>query len=54
MLLNAAYLVETTRVDELRDAAAELEARHAPLGARVQLTGPWPPYNFVPSEPLVV
>jgi gas vesicle protein GvpL/GvpF len=54
MLLNAAYLVETARVDELRDAGAELEARHGPLGARVDLTGPWPPYNFVPSEPLVL
>lgn len=54
MLLNAAYLVETLRVDKLRDAAGELEARYAPLAARVELTGPWPPYNFVPSEPLVV
>ncbi len=54
MLLNAAYLVESARVDELREAAAELEARYAPLGARVELTGPWPPYNFVPSEPLLV
>jgi gas vesicle protein GvpL/GvpF len=54
MLLNAAYLVESARVDELRGAVAELEERYAPLGARVELTGPWPPYNFVPSEPLVV
>lgn len=52
MLLNAAYLVETGRVGELRDAAGELEARHGGLGARIELTGPWPPYNFVPGEPL--
>jgi gas vesicle protein GvpL/GvpF len=52
MLLNAAYLVERERAGELREAAAELEARHGALGARIELTGPWPPYNFVPGEPL--
>jgi hypothetical protein len=49
MLLNAAYLVEADRVRELRDLVAELEERHRPLGARIALTGPWPPYNFVPG-----
>jgi hypothetical protein len=49
MLLNAAYLVEADRVGELRQLAAELEARHRAVGARIELTGPWPPYNFVPS-----
>jgi hypothetical protein len=52
MLLNAAYLVESERVDELREAIGELEARHGALGARIELTGPWPPYNFVPGDPL--
>jgi hypothetical protein len=47
MLLNGAYLVEADRTAELRDLLAELERRHSDLGARVELTGPWPPYNFV-------
>jgi Gas vesicle synthesis protein GvpL/GvpF len=47
MLLNRAYLVETERVDGLRDLVARLEERHGGLGARLELTGPWPPYNFL-------
>lgn len=48
MLLNGAYLVATDRVEGLRELVAELEELHRPLGARLELTGPWPPYNFVP------
>jgi gas vesicle protein GvpL/GvpF len=48
MLLNGAYLVAADRVDGLRELVAELERLHQPLGARLELTGPWPPYNFVP------
>jgi hypothetical protein len=48
MVLNAAYLVERERTDELRAIVAELEKHHLDLGARIELTGPWPPYNFVP------
>jgi gas vesicle protein GvpL/GvpF len=47
MLLNGAYLVEAGRTAELRGLLAELEQRHSDLGARLELTGPWPPYNFV-------
>jgi Gas vesicle synthesis protein GvpL/GvpF len=50
MLLNAAYLVEAERTEELRGLLAELEERHRDLGARLELTGPWPPYNFVSRE----
>ena len=49
MLLNGAYLVEAERVDGLRRLVAELEERHRALGARIELTGPWPPYNFLPG-----
>jgi hypothetical protein len=49
MVLNAAYLVERARTDELRGIIAELEEHHRGLGARIELTGPWPPYNFVPA-----
>jgi hypothetical protein len=48
MLLNAAYLVETAKVDRLRELVGELQEQHRGLGATLELTGPWPPYNFVP------
>lgn len=50
MLLNAAYLVERERTEELRELVAELEDRHADLGVSIELTGPWPPYNFVAAD----
>jgi hypothetical protein len=49
MVLNAAYLVESAQVDELGEMVTALEARHSEVGARIELTGPWPPYNFVPD-----
>ena len=48
MLLNAAYLVEREKVDRLHELVAELAERHQELGARLELSGPLPPYNFVP------
>jgi Gas vesicle synthesis protein GvpL/GvpF len=50
MLLNGAYLVEAEREDGLRRLLRELEDRHGEVGARLELTGPWPPYNFVTRE----
>jgi hypothetical protein len=47
MLMNGAYLVETERVDGLRALVSDLEERHRPLGVHIELTGPWPPYNFL-------
>lgn len=49
MVLNAAYLVDAAQVDELRARANDLNAAYADIGARIELTGPWPPYNFVPG-----
>ena len=49
MLLNGAYLVE--RGDErLEQALRELEKHFGPQGVTYELTGPWPPYNFVPRD----
>jgi hypothetical protein len=48
MLLNAAYLVEEEKVERLHELVGELHERHRELGAQLELTGPWPPYNFVP------
>jgi hypothetical protein len=50
MVLNAAYLIERERTGELHEIVAELEEHHRGLGARIELSGPWPPYNFVPEE----
>jgi hypothetical protein len=54
MLLNGAYLVEAGRVEELRRRVAQLEERHGHLGARIEVTGPWPPYNFVPGTGVTI
>jgi hypothetical protein len=49
MLLNGAYLAY--RDDErLADAVAGLERTFGPRGVSYEITGPWPPYNFVPPE----
>jgi hypothetical protein len=47
MFLNGAYLVESGREEGFREALTELESRHGEAGATYELTGPWPPYNFV-------
>jgi Gas vesicle synthesis protein GvpL/GvpF len=49
MLLNGAYLV---RRDDgrLAHAVVELEALYGARGVTYEVTGPWPPYNFVPPE----
>jgi hypothetical protein len=50
MLLNAAYLVDVERVEELRGLGRELADRFRDLGMELEVTGPWPPYNFVPGD----
>jgi hypothetical protein len=47
MIFNGAYLVDSSEVERFRAAADELRARHGPVGLALELTGPWPPYNFV-------
>jgi hypothetical protein len=49
MLLNGAYLVERgdSRIEE---AVRDLEQRYGERGVTYELTGPWPPYNFVPRD----
>jgi hypothetical protein len=50
MVLNAAYLLDAGAVGALRREAAALEAEHGDVGAHVEVTGPWPPYNFLPRH----
>jgi len=47
MVLNGAYLVADERVGELQDTIGALQAEWAPRGCSIELTGPWPAYNFV-------
>jgi Gas vesicle synthesis protein GvpL/GvpF len=47
MILNGAYLVDREREPELREAVDELRGEVAERGVRLDLTGPWPAFNFV-------
>jgi hypothetical protein len=50
MVLNAAYLVPADD-EALVAAVAELAARYRSRGLVLEVTGPWPPHNFVdPGE----
>lgn len=42
-----AFLVKRSGFDEFRDAAERLAQEHQAAGVRLELTGPWPLYNFV-------
>lgn len=53
MLLNGAYLVSRTREQELRRLAEALRERWSASGFDLELTGPWPPYNFVSPSALL-
>lgn len=41
-----AFLVKRSAWEEFRDAAEQLAQEHQPAGIRLELTGPWPVYNF--------
>ncbi|MGN6814773.1 MAG: GvpL/GvpF family gas vesicle protein [Solirubrobacterales bacterium] len=47
MILNGVYLVEHEDLARFREAVETLAERFREQGLAVQLTGPWPPYNFV-------
>jgi hypothetical protein len=47
MLLNSAHLVCRKHERLFFTAVEEAAARLAPAGITVEVTGPWPPYNFV-------
>jgi hypothetical protein len=41
-----AFLVPTSRFDEFREAAENMAEKYAASGFKLELTGPWPAYNF--------
>jgi hypothetical protein len=49
LLLDAAYLVPSTRAAAFRAAVRQHARKLAPSGIAAALTGPWPPYNFTSS-----
>lgn len=50
MFLNGAYLVPVADEGAFRAAVASLDRELGPSGISFELTGPWPPYNFVEVE----
>jgi Gas vesicle synthesis protein GvpL/GvpF len=50
MLLNGVYLVTEGEVESFRRLVEQLAEEYRERGALVDLTGPWPPYNFVKSS----
>jgi len=48
MLFNGAYLVEDRR--RFEQGLEALAGEYRETGIELELTGPWPPYNFVPEE----
>jgi hypothetical protein len=47
MILNGAYLLERGQTAALQTRVDELNREWAAQGVIIELTGPWPPYNFV-------
>ena len=45
-----AFLVKKAEFEKFRDAAERLAQEHQTAGVRLELTGPWPAYNFTNIE----
>ena len=41
-----AFLVTRSNFEAFRETAERLAQEHQPAGVRLELTGPWPAYNF--------
>jgi hypothetical protein len=51
LLLDAAFLVSTSRTRSFRAAVNRKTKELGSAGLTVSLTGPWPPYNFISPPP---
>jgi hypothetical protein len=47
LLVNGAYLVADVALDRFRSLVATLAERNREAGLVIEMTGPWPAYNFV-------
>lgn len=54
MLLNGAYLVQRERERDFDETVGALREQWGPSGFELDLTGPWPPYNFVSTSAMVM
>ncbi len=50
MALNGVYLVEDDDQPLFEASVRDLQARFSSLGLELVITGPWPPYNFLPGS----
>jgi hypothetical protein len=50
-VLRAAFLVSSRRSNAWKAHARTLGLQLAKRGCRIEITGPWPPYNFVSARP---
>lgn len=50
MLLNGVYLIEDAEVDRFRELVEDLQQDYREREVAIELTGPWPAYNFVMSS----
>ena len=49
MVANWAFLLETARTDEFMSILDKINSNFSPNGIFLRVSGPWPPYSFVPS-----
>ncbi len=49
MVLNGVYLVDDDTESAFHERVHSLQAEFATSGLELQITGPWPAYNFVPG-----
>jgi len=47
MVFNGAFLVKKEKVDRFQEEIQELQAEYQKIGFTFEISGPWPPYNFV-------
>jgi hypothetical protein len=51
MIFNMAYLLLRDDIDRFRDRVSAAGAAYTEQGLTLELSGPWPPYNFCPPLP---
>jgi len=50
IVAKMAFLVSRSRFSEFRAAAEQLAVEHGAAGFQIELTGPWPAYNFASEQ----
>jgi hypothetical protein len=48
MIFNGAFLLLRSDIDAFRGEVEAIGDTYAEQGLTLELTGPWPPYNFCP------